>query len=55
MVHCDFGQEEARFAGYFVSGVFDLGDPNTVFDNWKDKNASNLDYNRNVRIITYNK
>jgi len=55
MVHCDFGLKDAQFAGYFVSGVFDLGDPNTVFDNWKDKNASNLDYNRNVRIITYNK
>ena len=36
-------------------GVFDLGDPNTIFDKWEDKYSSKLDYSRHVRIITYNK
>ena len=31
MVHCDWGWG-GNFNGYFVSGVFDLGNSDTVFD-----------------------
>lgn len=51
MVHCDFGWG-GNSNGYYVSGVFDLSNPNVEHDPGT-KHDKTTNYNHHIRIITY--
>lgn len=52
MVHCCFGWE-GRGDGYYVSGIFDLRNADNEYD--KNESSQNYDFDRFIKIITYDK
>lgn len=55
LIHCDFGWENKYCNGYFVSGIFNLGDTseNAIFDNPKHQGTKNRFYDTFLKTITY--
>lgn len=51
MVHCDFGWQ-GNCNGYYVSGVFDLNDPNAEHDPGTP-HTKTTNYNHYIHVITY--
>ncbi len=54
MVHCDFGWEGTS-NGYYVSGVFKLGDDSVELDSGSNHSEKKTNYNNFIRIVTYDK
>ena len=52
MIHSNFGWG-GSFNGYFVSGVFDLGDNDAIFDNPYFSGEKTTNYNYYLKTITY--
>ena len=53
MVHCDFGWG-GNSNGYYVSGVFKLGDPSVEKDHGTVHNKD-TNYNNYLHVVTYDK
>ena len=53
MVHCDFGWENGICNGYYVSGVFILGDESVERDPGTSHNYA-THYNNYLKLLTYN-
>lgn len=54
MVHCDFGWS-THHNGYYVSGLFKLGDSSVERDDVPVEGESHYHYNNLLKIITYEK
>ena len=53
MVHCDFGWG-GDCNGYYISGVFDLGDTNNIENDVGFAQTNNYNYDTLIKIISYN-
>ena len=53
MVHCDFGWG-GDCNGYYISGVFDLGDTNNIENDAGFAQTDNYNYDTLMKIISYN-
>lgn len=52
MLHCDFGWENEDCNGYYVDGIFNLNNPDNIYDH-DSNNISNLYFKNYIHIITY--